>query len=289
VEAIMTQPLVSIVISSYNHKTYVEDAIQSALNQTYPNFEVIVTDDGSTDGSADLIEKLHQTHGFTYIRQENHGLCWSMNNMIGKVAKGKYIAPLGSDDLMTPDRLSIQVAFMETHPEYAATGGNMLAIDPDGQPLERQRHLAARTFDFDDIFWRRVGGIPAPTAMFLKSVFDELGGYNEDLRLEDLDFWLRMTYAGHKLFLLPDVLCKYRTHPTNVHHNLRLMVDNILATYAPYKKHEKYDMVIQDLYLSTLLKASISDKGYARELLRRTRFFYKPGKYLKALLRYFFQ
>jgi alpha-1,3-rhamnosyltransferase len=279
----MTTPLVSVVISSYNHAAFVTDAIKSVLNQTYGHVELIVTDDGSTDGSADLIEPLHQEHGFTFIRQNNHGLSWSLNNMISHFAKGEYIALLGSDDMMMPDRLALQVDFMETHPEYGATGGNVIKIDHVGTPANRQKKKEATRLDFDSIFHRN-GHIPTPTAMFRKSAFVEVGGFNERLALEDLDFWLRMTHAGYPIYMMGDVLSKYRLHEGSAHYDVKMMMESIEKTYEPFKKHPEYQKVMQDHYSSKLLRAAKVDKAYAKVLLRKSRFMHKPLKYLKALI-----
>ncbi|MCQ3931011.1 MAG: hypothetical protein DPW16_11185 [Chloroflexi bacterium] len=112
-------PFVSVIITTYNRKDYLEEAIDSVLNQIYSNFELIVVDDGSTDGTGDLIHKKYvgQLH---YIYQENRGRSEARNHGM-REAKGKYIAFLDSDDLWKPNKLSKQITFMEQNSQYGLT------------------------------------------------------------------------------------------------------------------------------------------------------------------------
>ncbi len=114
-----SSPLVSAVIATYNRRQYVQQAIESVLNQTYPHFELIVIDDGSTDGTGSLIQEKYGER-IHYIYQENSGRSEARNHGMD-VSKGKYIAFLDSDDMWKPEKLAHQIAFMEQHPEYELT------------------------------------------------------------------------------------------------------------------------------------------------------------------------
>src|SRR2546427_4231674 len=113
----MTKPVVSVVIPVYNGERYLADAIQSVLDQTYQNLEVIVVDDGSTDGSAAVAKRFGDA--IRYVRQANGGVCQARNTGIS-VARGTYLAFLDQDDLWLPDKLAVQVAYLESHPEVGA-------------------------------------------------------------------------------------------------------------------------------------------------------------------------
>src|SRR5437867_2556724 len=110
-------PCVSVVIPVYNGERYLADAIQSVLDQTYENFEVIVVDDGSTDESAAVAKRFGEA--IRYVHQANGGVSKARNTGIAE-ARGVYLAFLDQDDLWLPDKLSVQVAYLDSHPEVGA-------------------------------------------------------------------------------------------------------------------------------------------------------------------------
>lgn len=158
------QPLVSVIIASYNHGPYIEQSIQSVLDQTYPNIELLVVDDGSTDDSVERIQRLQAAHGFDFRVQQNQGLTNTLNGAIAR-AKGSLIVPFGSDDIMKPDRIAIQVEYMDGKPEVGICAGNIELIDAEGNlyPEKRQRRdVPFRRLDFDDMFLERNLTRPRP-------------------------------------------------------------------------------------------------------------------------------
>src|SRR3989441_12309052 len=127
-------PYVSVVIPVYNGERYLADAIQSVRDQTYQNFEVIVVDDGSTDGSAEVAQSFGEA--IRYVHQANGGVCKARNTGMA-VARGGYLAFLDQDDLWLPDKLATQVAYLDSHPEVGAVycqcqvmGNTELRSDP---------------------------------------------------------------------------------------------------------------------------------------------------------------
>jgi alpha-1,3-rhamnosyltransferase len=279
----MESPLVTVIVPSYNHVTYVELAIQSVLRQTYPNIELIVIDDGSTDGSGELLSGLAKRHGFRLEIQANKGLSRTLNKGIS-LARGKYICPFGSDDLMLLDRIEKQVHFMEVNPQIAACGGNQLLINADGMIIEkRQRFPPYRELDFEDVFLDRKPGIPASSAMLRRDVLEREGGYDPDIRLEDMYMWFKLTSRGHRLAGLNDVLIYYRKHATNSYKNVVYMADNMLKTYAPYIDHPRYDDVVNRYLVSAFLRASKGNKRSAFDIFKRISPRYYNGKVLRAL------
>ena len=105
----LVDPMVTVLVPAYNHEKYVEQTILSIVNQTYQDFELIVIDDGSSDQTPEILERLSQEHGFYFERQENMGVTKTLNKIISK-AKGQYIVGCASDDAMPRNRLEIQDA-----------------------------------------------------------------------------------------------------------------------------------------------------------------------------------
>ena len=194
-----SQPLVTVIITSYNHGPYIEQSIQSVLNQTYPNIELLVIDDGSTDDSVERIQRLQAAHGFDFRVQQNQGLTNTLNGAIAR-AKGSLIVPFGSDDIMLPERIEIQVNYLYDKPEVGICAGNIELIDAEGNlyPEKRQRRdVPFRRLDFDDMFLERKPYPPATTLMIRREALDKVGGFDPSIRLEDLYIELKITHAGY--------------------------------------------------------------------------------------------
>lgn len=276
----MSQPLVSIIVPSYNHEAYIEACIDSVLKQTYPNIELIVIDDGSTDRSPEILEGLQRQHGFICHRQKNMGLARTLNKAIS-LAQGKYIATMGSDDIMMPEKTEKQVAFLEARPDVAVCGGNVLAIDPQGNILSKQKEVPCRELDFDDVFLGRKPGIATPTAMIRKEVLDKEGGYDPDIPVEDVYMWLKLTSRGYKIAGLDCLLLYYRKHPHNTTRKYGYMVSNLLKTYAPYRDHPQYDRVVKRMLTGNFVAAAKRDRRVAISILRQI----SPRHYSLKVLR----
>lgn len=264
-----SEPLVSVIISSYNHAPYIEECIESVLAQTYPHIELLVVDDGSTDDSVERIQSLQHRYGFDFQVQTNQGLTRTLNATIAR-ARGSLIAPFGSDDVMLPDRIAIQVAHMQDKPEVGICAGNIELIDGDGNPLpekKQRRDTAFRRMNFDDVFLQRKPYPPAPTLLFRREALEAVGGFDTDINLEDLMIELKITQAGWYIDALNHVFARYRKHPTNSYKNLRFMVDSVLHTYARFSDHPLYEQVRNRFLISMFLKSANRDKALAWELL----------------------
>lgn len=263
------QPLVSVIIASYNHGPYIEKSIQSVLDQTYPNIELLVIDDGSTDDSVERIQRLQAVHGFDFKVQQNQGLTRTLNDGIAR-SHGELIATFGSDDIMMPDRIDIQVAHMADKPEVGICAGNIELIDSNGDlfPEKRQRRdTPFRRSDFEDMFLERKPYPPAPTLLFRREALEKVGGFDPSIRLEDLYIELKITHAGYVIDGLPVVMAQYRKHATNSYKNHRFMIESILRIYAHFSDHPAYEEVKFKALNSMFLKVANRDRKLARELL----------------------
>jgi alpha-1,3-rhamnosyltransferase len=265
----MSTPLVTVIISSYNHAAYIEASIRSVLDQTYPNIELLVYDDGSRDNSVEIIQRLADEYGFFFQPQPNRGLSATLNAGIEK-ARGEFIAPFGSDDIMFTDRFARQVPWLMARPEVGIAAGNIIKIDEHGQPhrAKRQRRHSERELDFDDMFRGRKQGPPTATLLFRKQALADIGGFNPQIRLEDLYVELKITERGWKIGVMADALAYYRVHPTNTVKDLRFMHEAVMTTNALFAHHPGYAKVRSDWINHQFLRASNRDKQFARECLR---------------------
>lgn len=277
-------PLVSVVIASYNHAPYIEASIESVLQQTYANIELLVIDDGSRDDSVLRIQRLQEQHGFDFRVQTNQGLSRTLNEALAR-ARGTLIAPFGSDDIMLPDRIAKQVEYMTGKPEVGICAGNVQEVDEAGKPIKTPKKSPLRRLDFEDVFLDRKPGAPAPTLLFRREALDRVGGFDSEIRLEDLLIELKITRSGYYLDILPDVLAQYRVHPTNTYKNYRFMTENVLKSYAKFSDHPAYLEVCARYRNSMLLKCARSDKELAWDLLRSIPVQHWNSKTLRGLLR----
>jgi alpha-1,3-rhamnosyltransferase len=284
-DAEINMPLVTIVVPSFNHESYIEECVKSVCNQSYSPLQVIVIDDGSSDGSPEILLNLKASYDFELIVQKNMGLATTLNSAL-ILAKGKYFCMMGSDDIMLPNKTSTQLDYMRRNSDVAVCGGNVEYIDEDGVRLPRhEKKLAERKLNFDDLFTNSKPGIAAPTSMFVTSILRDLNGFDTSSRLEDFPLWLKMTYAGHKVGAVSDVILQYRKHKSNTSKNIRLMTDSVLSAYSPYSGHNAYTMVTQKFIASMMLKAAKSDPSLAIELLLKLQPKYYSSKVPRAIFR----
>ncbi len=280
--------LVTVIISSYNHAPYIEQSILSVVEQTYPHVELLVVDDGSSDDSVKKIEALQRIHGFDFRVQKNKGLTCTLNETFAR-AKGEFVAPFGSDDIMLKDRLALQMEYVADKPEVGMCAGNIELMYADGTPYPNQdlrNDPPFRRLDFEDVFLERKPFIPAPTMLIRKEAFDRVGGFNPDIRLEDLYIQLKITHAGYCIDALGARMARYRKHQTNTYKNIRFMTKSILSIYQDYADHPAYEQVRFRFLNSMLVKASRRDKALAREILAQLPLRAWNRRTLASLLRY---
>jgi hypothetical protein len=209
----MVIPQISVIIPTYNRCDLVQQAIDSVLAQTYQDFELIVIDDGSTDGTGDIL-KVRYGEKIIYVRQENKGGPVARNLGLS-IAKGKYIAFLDSDDLWTPEKLARQVPILESNPEVAVVACQAWIIDGKDQKLS-EIPLGINTLpsDFTVENLLMFNRIPAgsSTCLVRRSVLDQVGGFSQDIRFgAEWDLWLRIAQDA-KLLIVPEPLDFYRKH-----------------------------------------------------------------------------
>ena len=201
----LTPPLVSIVTPTYNQGEFLAATIDSMLAQDYPNIEYIVLDDGSTDDTPNVLKQY--SGRVRWERQANMGQSRTLNKGWAQ-ARGKYLGYLSSDDLLLPHAISTMVKALEAHSEAVVAYCDFDLIDGSGK-----RSGFTQPPDYDHR--RMVEELicpPGPGALFRRSLFEQIGGWNEHLRkIPDFEYWLRAGRVGSFL-RVPEVLAQYRVH-----------------------------------------------------------------------------
>ncbi len=209
----MSQPLVSIIIPSWNTARYVREAVDSALAQIYPNCEIIVVDDGSTDDTKAVLEPYINAKKITYIYQANAGLSSARNTGI-KASKGEFIALLDSDDVFLPEKIAEQIAYLTAHPSCDVSYCNLYHFWDGESTLLR---LNYEYYSGEEVLPHLLAmNFIAPLSVVLRrSVIERFGMFDENLkRSEDLEFWLRLAHGGARFEFLSKRLAKLRMRKT---------------------------------------------------------------------------
>jgi glycosyltransferase involved in cell wall biosynthesis len=187
---------VSVIIPTFNRAAFLPKAINSVLNQSFKDFELIVVDDGSTDKTYKVVSSFSD---IVYIRKEHRGPSSARNRGIEK-AKGEFVAFLDSDDWWDKDKLKIQIKEMEAHPEYPASHTQEIWYKNGKILNQKKKHKKYGGFIFDKCL--PLCAVSLSTAVLRRQVFDAVGLFDESLPCcEDYDFWLRVS-ARYPLLLI---------------------------------------------------------------------------------------
>ncbi|MEZ5428964.1 MAG: glycosyltransferase [Pyrinomonadaceae bacterium] len=215
------KPLVSVIIPNYNYAEYLREAIDSVLNQTYPNIEIVVVDDGSKDHSAEVLKSYKDR--ITAVFQENAGVSAARNNGAER-GRGRYIAFLDADDYWLPEKVARQVEVFEGDQSLGLVHVGVDEIGPDQEVLKTRLEGQSGRVSHEFLLFERavvLGG--GSGAMVRREVFEEVGGF--DLRLltsADWDLYYRIS-RRYPIGFVPEVLLKYRVHGSNMHADVRRM------------------------------------------------------------------
>jgi glycosyltransferase involved in cell wall biosynthesis len=214
-------PAVSVVIATYDHARFVVDAVRSVADQTFEDHEIIVADDGSTDGTADVLRATGVP--MRYLTLPHRGVSAARNAAIA-AATGRYVAFLDADDLWLPDKLATQVAVLDLRPEVGLVYADALIFDETsgtscGTHADRFPHPSGRVLA--DLLFANV--VPSPTAVVRRAALDRSGLFDETLTgSEDWDLWLRIAREWD-FYCVPRPLATYRMHGGNAHRNTERM------------------------------------------------------------------
>jgi alpha-1,3-rhamnosyltransferase len=265
---------VSVVVPSYNHAPFVEAALRSIFKQTYAPAHLVVIDDGSRDGSPQLIERVLADCPFPceFIVRENRGLCATLNEGLSKTV-GTYFAYLGSDDLWLPGFLAARVALLEGRKRAVLAYGHAFLVDARGGVVDCTLDWAHyRDGDARRMLLEETYAPMSPTVVYRRADV-ERHGWNERARLEDYELYLRLSVEGEFAFD-PRVLSAWRRHGSNTSRDFVWMIEARLEAQRSAAPHlglsraelTRYQRALNFAGAEDLLR--LGDKSAALKFLR---------------------
>ncbi len=213
-------PKVSVVIPVYNAMTYLSDTLNSVLQQTFSDFEVLIIDDGSTDNIQAWVAQNITDPRVRLIPQANQGLSAARNTGIAN-AQGEYVAFLDADDLWKPTKLEVQVHYLDNNAAVGLVYNWIAVIDAEGKPTGRVWRGDIEGDVLEEVLQRNI--IDCPSVLVRRKCFLDVGVFDRTLRsVEDWDMWIRIATRYH-FAVTREALVYYRQHSSNMSKNWRVM------------------------------------------------------------------
>jgi len=245
---IKTNPKVTVLMPVYNGKAYIAKAIESVLNQTFTDFELIIINDGSTDETADVVKAFNDPR-IMLINNENQGVGKALNNGLAQ-ARGQYIRRHDADDVSLPGSIMRQVRFLDEHPEFALVSGQIIYMTERARYARNFRNPATHMFrhkpfiEVDYETFKTSRPVIHATVLMRREIIKELGGYrNQFLTSEDTDLWLRIL-DNHRMAILNEASYFVRLHhrsATRIHGSTITHYRDMAFKYAEQRRSGKKD------------------------------------------------
>lgn len=216
--------MISIVIPCYNHEQYLEEAVLSVLKSSYEDLEIIIIDDGSTDGSRKIGEKLsREFHQISYYYQDNAGPSSARNNGISR-AKGKYILPLDADDMISDNYIECAIQLLEHNTQLKVVYAEAIKFGAVNKKWKLKQY-SLQNLALDNMIY--------VSAIYRKTDWERVKGYSEstDLVREDWEFWIKILKDGGDVIKLPFVGFYYRIHAGSRRKKMSKKMKNIEINY----------------------------------------------------------
>ncbi len=285
---VRTAPLVSVLISAYNHAKYVEKTIDSIMQQTYRNFELLVIDDGSRDDTVSVLRKCEEKWGRSFLveSQANMGVCKTANKLLG-LAQGEYITWIASDDWMLPEKLELQVNYLNLHPEAGVIHSDcQIFMEKKNRLVNSGRRKPVPSgWVFNDLLAGNF--ITACTAMIRSDCYKRVGLYDDSLVIEDWDMWLRIA-REFEIHYMDIPTAVYRIHGKNTSDLMLFeMLQSIKALILKHCRDEAVTNIhLLNVELGELNYYAITDAKRAEATFRKLASHWYTFRYLKAIPKY---
>ncbi len=227
----MDAPAISVLLPVYNAEAFLTSAIESILAQTFTNFELLCINDGSLDGSEEIIKRFTDPRVVYIKNAQNEGLISTLNKGID-VAKGMYIARMDADDVCVPERLQKQFNWLETHPGTAVVGSHISLIDEHGlQTGEWKEDIQTVTYQQVKKTMAWYNCVAHPTVLMRSAIIKKYRYQSNQKHTEDYDLWLRLLADGHTIEKVPEKLLLYRVHQKSVTGSILRRTNPFLKQY----------------------------------------------------------
>jgi len=211
--------IVSVAVITYNQKAFLEECLNSILEQSFKNYEIVISDDGSSDGTPEMLvelEKKFPKKVKLVLNNKNEGITKNCNKVL-KICSGKYIAWMGGDDLMLPGKLEKQVAFMEANPDCSICYHNLDVFDSETNRTIKTFNDSTNSFQGDVRQIIRHGTFNGACSTMVRRDCVPKCGFNELLPVaSDWLFWVECTLRGGLILYIDEILGRYRRHTGNV-------------------------------------------------------------------------
>lgn len=260
------QPLVTVFISCYNRQNFIRESLESVLEQSYKNLEILIIDDCSTDNTLKIIEEYHDSRIIILKNNSNMGIPYTRNKGLQN-ATGKYLAILDSDDVCMKDRIEKQVNYLEKNQDVAAVGGQVETFG-----LNKKSFICRYYNTYEELKSQLIFNVPLcnSSAMVRKSIIENYNiKYNNAYYIcQDYDFWYQLMKVG-KITTIPDVLVKYRVSDNNIskisqesQEKLRKRVKIILEIRSNILNYYQFGLNSQELELFNDFFIDLDDKTF---------------------------
>ncbi|MFA9238579.1 MAG: glycosyltransferase family 2 protein [Candidatus Paceibacteria bacterium] len=284
-------PLVSIVVPCYNHEKYVKETIESIINQTYKNIELIVIDDGSKDSSVNVIQELADKYKFTFIHRPNKGLSATLNEGVS-LSKGKYFSAIASDDVLLPSKISLLVEKLENLDEtYAVAFGDAIFIDDENNEVYidyktgeyttsdkggksfLKYYTKDREFNYKDenefgTYKTLLGGnyLPAMSAVIKLEQIKEVDAWTSGNTIEDWEMWLKLS-KNYKFAYIDEPVALYRWHDSNTCKTMKFELVRDSIQLLEDEKEYAFSRGYKSVFYATLVNLVIQLRIHNKTML----------------------
>lgn len=293
-------PLVSIIIPLYNHEQFIVKCLDSVRDDSYPNKEIVIIDDGSKDASVEMVRQWQAANAgipncsFTFLARENRGLTKTLNELVG-LSNGDLVAVLASDDYLLPGSIETRAKYLERHEDKLAVFADCILVDYNNKISYKsglsdlhegiKSHLNhPRLLSYELVFnWC----VPGPVFMARKKTYALIGGYNENIVVEDWDFYLRLA-APNLIGFIDSPVAAYRIRPdepgktsTNEQHARfnQAMLQTVSTNISSFTGIKKAYLFAQRLKFYGILERCHGSRSLEAFLAR------KAGRIMETLLK----